>query len=258
MFPFSEQQIIAAFLLFVRVGTLLMLMPVTGHRSVPATVKIGLALLISLLLWPVVSQQLPAIPNHPLALALLIGKELLLAGMLALLAELIFAAVQLAGQLISFQMGLAVANVFDPASSTQIAVVGQLASVLGMLVWLACGAHLIFIHALADSFTLLPIGGEWSLYGWSALDRAASAMFLLGLKLAAPVLLLLLFINVALALIARAVPQIQVFFVSQPLTLAVGLAAFALAMPAFVSLASDSFRALAIQAPNLLKMLAEG
>jgi len=245
-----------ALLIFLRVSLILILLPVLGHSFIPMQAKAGLAVLVSFLLYPVVAPTVPAIPVMPLALAVIAVKEIVIAGMIALFAQLVFTAVQLAGQLISYQMGLAVANVFDPVSSSQEAVVGQFATNAAMLIWLSVGAHHLLLMALADSFHLLPIGASWSFHGWAALSNAIAAMFVTGLRLMAPVLILLLFVYVALGLLARAVPQIQVFFVSSPLTVALGLLVFALSLPAFAALLQQSYSHMGATLPAFLRAMA--
>lgn len=256
-FPFlATGDVSTAFLILLRVSAMLMFLPILGHQLVPSQVKIGLIGLISMLLFPIVHSTVPEIPSSPVAFSLIAGQEILIGAMLALLAQLIFAAVQLAGQIMSYQMGMAIANVFNPLTSTQIAVVGQFAVILSMLMWLATGGHHAFLMAIADSFTILPIGHAWSFTGWQALNDAAANMFILGLRLAAPVLLLLFFTYVALGLLSRAVPQIQIFFVSFPLTIGLGLLVFALSMPVFLALMNDGFKGLFLRIPQFLHILA--
>ena len=252
----QPDEVISALLVLLRVSMLVILMPVFGHRLVPAPVKIGLIGLISILIYPIVQTSLPHIPASPVVLMVLAGQEVLLAGLIATLAQLVFSAAQLAGQVMSYQMGLAIANVVDPASSAQIAVVGQFAAMLAMLVWLATGAHNIFLMALADSFHLLPIGHAWQINSWHALNNVAANMFILALRLVAPVMLLLFFLYVALGLLSRAVPQIQVFFVSFPLTVALGFFVFALALPAVIFLLREGFIGYSLQVHNILRVLA--
>ena len=112
--------------------------------------------------------------------------------------------------------------------------------------------------ALANSFEVLPIGDPWSFQGWGLLNDAAAQMFALALRLMAPVLLLLFFINVSLGLVSRAVPQIQVFFVSFPITLGMGLLALSLAFPAVISLTNDAFMSLGQALPSMMRALASG
>jgi len=120
------------------------------------------------------------------------------------------------------------------------------------------GVHHAFLLALVDSFSVLPVGQAWSFHGWSLLNDATAQMFSLAVRLMAPVLLLLFFVNVALGLTARAVPQIQVFFVSFPITLGVGLLTLALSLPAVISLTSDAFSLLGQQLPMMMRALASG
>lgn len=244
------EEITGALLVLLRVSTLIILMPVLGYRLVPVQVKTGLIALIAMLIYPVVSTTLPQIPVSPLAFMPVATQEIFIAAMLAMVAQLIFAAAQFAGQVMGYQMGLAIANVFDPATSAQISIIGQFAQVLAMLVWIAAGAHNAFLFALSDSFYLLPIGQPLDFSGFSSLNDMAAGMFELALRLVAPMLLLLFFLYVALGLLSRAVPQIQVFFVSFPLTVGVGFLAFALALPGIVSLMHDSFNGLSEQLPS--------
>jgi flagellar biosynthetic protein FliR len=168
---------------------------------------------------------------------------------------LIFTAAQFAGQMMSMQMGMAMANIFDPATSSQSAIVAQFVGILAILMWLASGAHHMFIQTMIESFSMLPPGSSWAFHGWSVITDAAAAMFVLSIKLMAPVLLLLFFVYVALGLIARAVPQIQVFFVSFPLSVGLGLFILGLSLPAFMSLMHDGFTGLGQDLPMFLRSL---
>jgi len=256
MIPFpSEQEILVGVLIFLRISLLLMLLPVIGHKMVPATVKAGLVGLLTLLLFPVVSKYVPVIEADVVSFSFLAIQEMLLAAALGLLAQLIFTAAQFAGQMMSMQMGMAMANIFDPATSSQSAIVAQFVGILAILMWLASGAHHMFLLTLIESFSILPPGSSWSFHGWEVITDAAAAMFVLSIKLMAPVLLLLFFVYVALGLIARAVPQVQVFFVSFPLSVGLGLLILGLSLPAFMSLMHDAFVGLGQDLPMFLQRL---
>ncbi len=182
----------------------------------------------------------------------------MIAGMVSLLSQLIFSSVQFAGQIMSYQVGMAIANVFDPSTQSQGAVTGQFASVLAMLLWLATNTHLVFMQAVIDSFTILPPGQPWAFAGWEMLSDAASAMFSLAVRLVAPVMILVFFVYVALGLISRAVPQIQVFFVSFPITIGLGLFVFAISLPPFIHLVQDGFVGLGHRLPMFMHKMASG
>jgi len=252
----SSADIMAVIFVLLRVSSMLMFLPVLGNPLIPVQVKIGLSGMITLVIYPIVRSSLPDIPASPMMFTLIAGQEILIGAMLAMLAKLIFAAVQLAGQIVSYQMGLAIANVYNPATSSQVSIVGQFAIVLAMLIWLTVGAHHAFLAALFDSFRLMPIGHPLIGDGWTPLNHAAAAMFTLGLRLSAPMMLLLLFVYVALGLMARAVPQIQIFFISFPLTIGFGFFAFALSLPVFLFLTRHAFTGLYQHIPQFLRILA--
>ncbi|GAV19418.1 flagellar biosynthetic protein FliR [Mariprofundus micogutta] len=255
-FPWPDiQQITVALLVFLRISAMLFLLPVLGHQLVPAQVKVGLIVLLTLLIYPLVQDKVTLIPLEPIAFAAIALQEILIAGALAMFAQLTFTAAQFAGQIMSFQMGMTVANVFDPVTRSQQSVISQLSITLAMLLWVSAGAHHIFLYAMIDSFTLFPIDQPWHFPGLMALTDAAANMFVLSLKIAAPIMLLLFFVYIALGLVSRAVPQIQVFFVSFPLTVGLGLLTFGLGMPAFIYLMSDAFTALSGQVPLFLRHL---
>jgi len=256
-FPwFDIQHIIIAILVLLRISAMIILLPVLGHQLIPSQIKIGLIVLLTVLIYPLVEHQVSVIPLEPLAFTVIAIQEILIATAMALFAQLIFTAAQFAGQIMSFQMGMTVANIFDPATHSQQSILSQLAMTLAMLLWMASGAHHMFLHALIDSFTLFPINHDWSFSALMQLTDAAAAMFVLSLKLAAPIMLLLTFVYIALGLLARAVPQIQVFFVSFPLTVGIGMLAFGLGIPTFIYLMSEAFTSLSGQAPLFLRHLA--
>jgi len=253
---FDIQHITVGLLILLRISALIMTLPVLGHILVPSQVKIGLIVLLTVLIYPLVADQVASISLEPLSFAVVAMQEILIATALGLFAQLIFTAAQFAGQLMSFQMGMTVANVFDPATHSQQAVIAQLATTLAMLLWLTSGAHHMFLHSLIDSFTLFPINHSWSFPALMDLTDAASNMITLALKISAPIMLLLTFVYIALGLLSRAVPQIQVFFVSFPLTVGLGLLTFAMGMPAFIYLMNDAFGTLSGQVPLFLHHLA--
>jgi len=255
-FPWPDiQQITVGLLILLRISAIVILLPILGHQLIPLQVKVGIIVMLTILIYPIVSDQVTLIPLEPVAFAAIAIQEILIAGALALFAQLVFTAAQFAGQLMSFQMGMTVANVFDPVTRSQQSVISQLAMTLAMLLWVTSGAHKIFILAMIDSFTLFPIDQAWSFPGLLTLTDAAANMFVLSLKIAAPIMLLLLLVFIALGLLSRAVPQIQVFFVSFPLTVGLGLFAFALGMPAFIILMNDAFVDLSVQVPLFMRHL---
>ena len=223
---------LAAFLWpFLRVLALVGAAPVIGHRSVPARVKIGLALLITLLVAPTLPPA-PA-PGGPGTFALVV-QQLLIGFSLAFAMHVAFAAVQLAGDLIGLQMGLSFAAFIDPAHSGQSPLLGMALGLFGTLVFLSIDGHLMLIDALARSFAAVPVGdGPGALPAdlWQRLIDWGGASLTLGFHLALPVLAAMIACNLALGALARAAPQLNLFAVGFPAALAVGFLALILLMP---------------------------
>jgi flagellar biosynthetic protein FliR len=214
---------------FVRVLALVAAAPVLGHRAVPARVKIGLALLITLLLVPALP---PGPPLNDGGTFLLLVQQLLVGIALALSMHVAFAAVALAGDMIGLQMGLSFATFVDPQHSGQTPMLGMFLGLLATLVFFAVDGHLMLIAALAESFTAAPVsaalpGGA----GWAALIAWGGEIFRIGLHLALPVLTAMLAVNLALGVLMRAAPQLNLFAVGFPITLVVGFLMLALLIP---------------------------
>lgn len=143
-----------------------------------------------------------------------------------------FAAVRTAGELIGLQMGLSFATFFDPGSRLNMPVLARLIDMLAMLLFLTFNGHLWLISLLVDTFHTLPIGGNpVNSNAFLALARAGSLIFLNGLMLALPIMTLLLTLNLALGLLNRMAPQLSIFVIGFPLTLAVGISLMAALMP---------------------------
>jgi flagellar biosynthetic protein FliR len=214
---------------FVRVLALIAAAPLLGHRAVPRRAKIGLALLITALLVPALPPSPPL--DAPGAFTLLV-QQLLVGTALALSMHVAFAAVALAGDMIGLQMGLSFATFVDPQHSGQTPLLGTFLGLLATLVFFAIDGHLLLVAALAESFALAPVSAE-PLPGhtWSALVAWGGALFRIGLHLALPVLVAMLALNIALGILMRAAPQINLLAVGFPLSLLVGMVMLALMLP---------------------------
>lgn len=243
--------------LVVRVGGLLAAMPVLSGHAVPMKVKVLLVLGLGLSLAPLI--RLPAMPLDPLPLAAGLAGELAIGLTIGLAVRLFFGALELAGDLVGMQMGFGVVQLLDPATSHQTPVIGRFFTLLAVLVFLSFNGHLWVVSTIVASYnaipafgTLLPMGlGEEILY----LSRE---MFVIGLKLAAPVLATVLVTNVLLAILGRAVAQINVFVLSFPVTIAGGLAILVLAMPFVVELLGREIERLELAIERLLRVMGYG
>lgn len=247
-----------AFLVLIsRIGGLLAAVPVLSGRAVPLKVKVALILSLGLLLAPMLN--LPSIPYDPLALAAGLVSEMTIGLAIGLAVRLLFSALEVAGELIGIQMGFGVVQLFDPATAAQTPIIARFFTLLASLVFLSMNGHMFLVATILSSYEAIPAFGA-SLPGSVADDvlRLSQNMFLLGLKLAAPVLVIIFVINILLAMLGRAVSQINVFVLSFPVTIAGGLAVLALSMPFTVGLLARELEQLQFTIQGLLKALGHG
>ncbi len=220
-------------LIMARVAAVLFFAPVFDNQSFPNLAKVGLSLVISLSLFPVVEFTLPLITS-PYAMLIYVGCELMIGVVIGFAIQIIFGAVQTAGQVAGFQMGLGIVAVIDPFTQSRSSVVSQLYNFMTVLLFFTLDAHHMLLRALQESFRVMPFGG-WHLSEpmMNLLIGLSGQLFSLAIQIAAPVIAINFFVSVALGLMARTVPQMNVFIVGFPLKIGVGLAAIGLSMSFF-------------------------
>jgi flagellar biosynthetic protein FliR len=241
----------------IRVSAMIMMSPIFGDATVPATVKWGLSILIALLLFPIVKAGIPPMGDFGL-LSLVVGiaGELLIGIIIGFSARLIFAGIQLAGEMLGFQMGFSVASVIDPTSSIQVSVIAEFQYLLSLLLFMAVNAHHLFISAIAESYQVVPpLSVHFSGPLLQALLSLSKDVFVIAVKLSAPVTAVLLFTNVAMGLVARTVPQMNVFIVAMPLQIGVGLLFIGLTAPVIVKVTQHLFSHLSGEMEMLMRLM---
>ena len=234
----------AAVLIFTRVGAILLTAPLFSSGSIPVHVKIGLSFMLAVIVFPLVSvNDILVLPLASLGIAM--AGEVLIGVIIGFTARLLFAAVQLAGQLVGFQMGFGIVNVIDPQTSSQVSIIAQFENIITLLIFMAVNAHHWFIMAIAKSFEVVPLlAFSFTNSLMEALVRLSCDMFVVAAKVAAPIIAILLFTSVALGLLARTVPQMNIFIVGFPLKLAIGLLAVGLTLPLLSTLLRNLFQGL--------------
>ena len=226
MIAFTSVQLdawIAAFFYpMVRILALLAAAPPFSNAAVPIRIKLILGLAISLALVPALPALPPISPGSGEGM-LILGQQMLIGMAMGFAMRLTVAAIDYAGEAIGLQMGLGFATFYDPDNTSQTPVVSEFLSLLGLLVLLSINGHLIIMATLAHSFTVLPIVGTSLAAGsWSNFAHAGAVIFSSGLILALPVIAALLITNVALGVLTRAAPQLNLFAVGFPITLIAG------------------------------------
>ncbi len=229
---------------FTRLGAALMFMPGFGSTLVQARVRLLFGLSLAFLLLPVLGPKLPPAPEHPAALTLLLAGEAAVGIYLAMVAQFLFGAVNVAGTFISYQVGLTNAFSFDAVSQEQSQMLTGLLSNLALVIVFASGMDHLMLRALTDSYELFQPGAPL-MVGDAAMTLAhlLSATFSLGLRLAAPVMVFGIVFQTGLGLLSRMVPQMQVFFIATPLQVLIGLWMLMVALPVVMLLFLQAFQA---------------
>jgi len=210
-------------LVFARVGTLVMLMPGIGERFIFSRARLSLAFFIALMLLPVARPTL-RVPSDMTGVATLLISELLIGLVIGLSVRLVMAALQTAGTLVAQAMGLGFAMTVDPTGGMQNPSIGNFLTMLGITLILTTDLHHLAIAAIHESYRLLPPGGVPDLTDTlSLVVRAAARGFSLAIQISAPFLVFGLLFNLGLGVLARMMPQLQVFFLAVPASIMGGM-----------------------------------
>ncbi len=230
-----------------RIASFVTALPVLGGGGTPPFIKALLVVAMTFVLFPVVSGNFPPpLPNPP---PVSINLGLVVQGMLSEIsiglvigfgARMIFSAVELGAEIAGMQIGFGVANAFDPISNQQVSLMRQVYMAVATLIFLSIYGDHSVLKALAYSFKWVPTTG-FTVKGplIEAIIKLGSELFIVGMKIAAPITIALLLTQMAMGVISRVVPQIQVFLFSFPLTIGIGLIVFGLSMSLYVSLLKE-------------------
>jgi flagellar biosynthesis protein FliR len=218
--------IAAAFLMiFARVGTMVMLLPAIGEASVPARMRLTLALVLTAILLPLHRADYAIDLQSHGPLLIMLGKELVVGAVLGITARLALSALQVAGNVVAQQLGLGFAMAVDPSQHQQGVIVGNFLTVLAVTLIFVTDLHHLMLTALHDSFRLfkpgeVPVPGDVA----DLVTRTVTLAFRIGIQLAAPFLVFGILFNLGLGVLSRLMPQMQVFFIGMPLSILLGFA----------------------------------
>jgi len=219
----SLAQMEGFFWVLMRVSIIIFLLPIFGATGVPALWKAGLSMMVAIVLLPVVPQGV-GYPETPVAIVIAFLSEAIMGFILAITVRMYFEVVQMAGNFMSFQMGFSMATVIDPQSGMQNPVLSQFLYIMAILIFFSLDGHHIFLRALAGSFQLVPpscVTFDSTITG--NIVKISSQMWLLGIKLSAPIIIALFLSNLCLGIVARTVPQINILMVGFPVNICIGL-----------------------------------
>lgn len=249
-----EQSLIIVILIFFRVLGVIIATPVLGDRAIPAQAKIGLALGIAMLVFPIIPiegiNQAPTLNLY--ALILLVAKETLIGITIGLVILFMFIGVQLAGSIMGFQMGMWLADIFDPHYGIETPVLAHFHYLLAAMLFISVNGHLVVLNGVRESFAIVPLGevriSEAMLY---EVLRLGGNIFRVGFEIGAPIIGILLFVSLAMGLVARAVPEFNVLIEGVPLKILIGLLFLGVCMPYIGNAILKIYTNLG---PNILKL----
>ncbi len=217
-----QQEAGRIFLPLFRITAFFMVAPIIGTRMVPQRVRMGLSLLLTMIVVPL----LPATDFHlslSLGTSLIVAQQVLIGVLFGFLLQVFFHVFVMVGQMIAMQMGLGFASMIDPSNGVSVAVVSQLFVILTTLLFLAMNGHLLMIEIMIDSFKQVPIGANFNFDNslWQVANYA-SWMFANALLLALPAVTALLIVNLTFGVMTRAAPQLNIFSLGFPTSLVLG------------------------------------
>ncbi len=222
-------------LIATRLSAMVMVAPVLSARTIPTMVKAGLIVLVSLVALPLVAAEGGTVPAGFVEILMLVAREALIGFAFGLVAQMLFAAVQTAGSYLDFGAGFAIAQAFDPATNSNVSVLGRWYNLVAITAFLSMGGLQLLVGGVVRSFTLAPPLADLNLAALvTGVLARADDILLVAVQISAPLLGAMFIADVALGIISRSVPQMNVFIVGLPIKVAVALAGTAVLLPAFI------------------------
>lgn len=256
--PFLSPEHFDAFVLvLLRVSAMIVTIPVISEATVPVRIKAGLSIIITVIVFPMVIAQIPPTGKiHIIQLIIFMLGEVMIGLTIGFLARLVFAGIRMAGDIIGFQMGFSVANVIDPMSQQMVSIITELQYLLAMLLFLTVNAHHLFFQAIVQSYAVItPLSFHFSGQLIQVIFDVSRDIFVIALKIAAPIMAVMIFINVALGVVARTVPQMNIFIVGFPLQISLGLIFLGLTAPLFINITQNIFRGLEGKIITIMRLM---
>jgi len=229
------QDFLAIMFLFLRVAGMVFTAPFISDKQIPVKARLILSLLLAYIVFYAQPEFDYSIQDSVIYIFIYGLKEILVGLTIGLMIKFIFWGISFAGSLIGFQMGLAMAQAFDPSSDTENNVIGTVLSMVAILIFILVNGHHYLIRSVVYSYKIIPIGGmQFTENLYQLLIKYSFEVFILAAKIAAPLIVSFFLINVAGGIISRMIPQMQVFFVLQPLQIGLGFLLITMLIPVYV------------------------
>jgi flagellar biosynthetic protein FliR len=251
----DPEYLLRVLLVFVRIGGLFVAAPFFGQRLIPVQIKVMLSAVLAFSLTGLVGGALPPGIMHPVGFIVAVVIEAMTGALLGFAAQFVFYAVQFAGDVIGFQMSLSLAQIYNPISGEPSNPLGRMLTLGFMLLFILLDGPQQLIMALVSSFQVVPLAGANIVASGPLLLEWTGAFFKTALRLAAPFMVTLFLVDVALGVFARVVPQADLFSLGLPLKILVGLSLFALFIQQFGPVAPDLIIRMVEDVTQLLNVL---
>jgi len=252
-----EQYLPLFLLVFVRMTAFMVSAPIFSVQGVPNQFKIGFACLVSFISFFYIEVE-GTVPLD-LTFAIYVVKEAIIGLILGFICELFFVAIRIAGGLMDLQMGFAMANVIDPKTGASVPITGQFKSILATLYFLSINGHHMLLRGIIASYETIPVDRMWISLGDDSVAltviRFFSDMFVSAFLMAAPIVAALFLVDLALGIIAKSVPQFNIFVVGMPIKMIASFLLLIVVMPAFFLVLSGLFEKMFQAMADMMKLL---
>jgi flagellar biosynthetic protein FliR len=244
------------FLVLVRVTGLFVVAPIFGRRNIPTYYKVGFSFFIALIMMNTISVGALENFTNVWEFAPLVLKEFIVGVALGYVGYIVFSSIYIAGQIIDMKIGFGVVNVVDPQSNIQVPITANFYTTITMLIFLMSGGHHLIIRALHQSYNMVSIGeASFTTILMEDILRLFGSVFSIGFKIAVPIVAAVFVADIGLGIIAKTVPQLNVFVVGMPLKIAMGFAIIFITIPAFMGIVNLLTRGLDSEMYSFLQSL---
>jgi flagellar biosynthetic protein FliR len=228
-------QFIVFIMIFARVASMIAVAPLFGHQAIPTQIKVALAAFLAFVLFPMQASMAFKVDIKIIGIVVLVLQEICVGLLIGFAIGLIFDGIRYAGELIGFDMGFSIASVYDPETNSSMPIISEMLYTFMALLFLSLNGHHFVLQAVQLSYKAAPIGSfTMSMVLSDKLIHLTGLMFVIGVKFAAPAMVAMFLTNIALGIMTRVVPQMNIFGVAFPLKIGVGLIVLVTSIPLMV------------------------
>lgn len=249
---FRFESLIGFLLIAFRIGGIFISAPILNSRSVPRRLKVGLVIMMALLLVPIVPNHVIQTTSH-LSLVLMIIGEVTIGLLIGFTSYLVFAAIQMGGEMVGNQVGFGMSQIFDPTNQDESSVVASFMVLFGSLLYLHLDGHHLILSGVTRSFSILPLGQGFNLSIATTITDFVAKIFIISIQITAPILVVMTLLNFVFGLVTKVSPQLNIFFnLGFILSPIVGLLVLLLSLPLFRVLMTSLTEQMG---PDILRLL---